>query len=172
MITLLLTASMCHALSFTLHHSAKEQADDKEVKEFENMAHVAHKEKQDTLEKELAKAESLLIGLGNHKKAYEKSHNPRQAARTQSRIDRLHSAISTIKGTLAKLNKTSHGKHHAAPSVSKPAALSTSTSSMASASSSVTSLTSPLSAAPADSQKAIHTELEAKMGKKQRNRKR
>lgn len=133
MIALLLTAPMCHAIAFTLHHSAKEQADDKGVKAFEDIAHSAHEATPEDLTKKLKNAESLMIGLANHKKAYEKSHNPRQAARTQSRMNRLSSAIGTIKGTLAKLSKTS--KDHDRLSASKLAGLPTSNSSTASLSS-------------------------------------
>lgn len=114
MITLLLTTPMSHAINFSagVFSSKKEQTDDEKVKAFEDTAHSAHEATLEDLEKKLKEAANLMIGLANHKKAYEKSNNPRQAARTQSRMNRLSLAIGTIKGTLAKLSK------HVGPSTS------------------------------------------------------
>lgn len=174
MIMLLLTAPMCHAInvSASVFSSKNEQVDDKEVKALEDTAHSAHKAAPVDLEEKLKEAESLMIGLANHKKAYEKSHNPRQAARTQSRMNRLSLAIGTIKGTLAKLSKTSKSKHHVGLSASKLAALPTSTSSTASFSSLASSASLASLTTTQDAKSKIHAEFTSEMnGAKSKDRK-
>jgi ribosomal protein L29 len=103
---LLLTAPICHAMAFNLHHSVKEQADDKEVKKFEAIAHSAHTSSSSDLEKQLQEARKLSVGLRNHKIAYRKSGNPNQAARTEKRIARLNAAVITIQRTLEQIKKS------------------------------------------------------------------
>lgn len=103
MITLLLTATMCHALNIQnsrLFITEKEASDDNAVKKFENTAHAAHEMEVDALGKQLKSADSLLLGLRNHKSAYKRTNNPRQAARTDGRIKRLEAAIRTINSTI------------------------------------------------------------------------
>jgi hypothetical protein len=97
MITLLLTAPMCHALSFNLHHSAKEKAAQEELDKAKRIADSARSSNLPVLKQQLNKIELLLADLQRNKADYKQRGQKNQLARTEKRIGLAHLIISHLK---------------------------------------------------------------------------